>query len=170
MHGNRGCKVCVCIVHVHLVCAGGNGGHGGGVWGVSVYVFCGHAGVYCNTLHHPTLCCFLHTGKPPPESTAPATHAPCLYFSPRRSPAPATPGSLAAQGSARGMGATASVGAAALWKGAPGAPLDAGVMSDMQRVLDTHAPRVRVLGGGRFSQQQVGGMGVFSGGWGFILG
>lgn len=110
----------------------------------------------CNVFHR--LPPFKHTNtgtQTHPVPPTPHTITPCLYFSPRCSPAPATPGSLAAQGSAQGMGATASVGAAALWKGAPGCAVDAGVVSDMQRVLDVQAPRVRVLGGARFSQQQV---------------
>lgn len=84
----------------------------------------------------------------------PHMDTPCFYFSPRRSPAPSTPGSLAASG-ARGTGAAASVGAAALWKGEPGAALDAATVAAMHDVLHVDAPRVRVVGGMRFSQQQV---------------
>lgn len=58
----------------------------------------------------------------------------------------------------------AGVGAAWLWRGAPGSGFSAGVMSSLSRFLSTDQPRVRVLGGVRFDpasqagqEWQVGG-------------
>lgn len=76
--------------------------------------------------------------------------APLVYFSPRRSTAPSTPGSAAAGGGAAGAGAVAGAGAAWLWRGAPGEPLSAGVTADVQRFLSPASPRLRAFGGARF--------------------
>ncbi|KAK9837268.1 hypothetical protein WJX81_002656 [Elliptochloris bilobata] len=75
---------------------------------------------------------------------------PRVYFSPRRSSAPATAGGAAAAAGAEGAGAVAGAGAAWLWQGAPGAALDEGVVGGIQAFLSEGAPRVRALGGSRF--------------------
>lgn len=48
---------------------------------------------------------------------------PSVYFSPRRSSAPDTPNGRLAEAAGAGAGAVAGVGAAWLWQGAPGQPL-----------------------------------------------
>lgn len=75
---------------------------------------------------------------------------PRILFSPRRSSAPDTEGSIAAGAASAGAGSVAGAGAAWLWKGQPGQPLDASAMSCIQRFLKTDHPRVRVFGGSRF--------------------
>jgi isochorismate synthase/2-succinyl-5-enolpyruvyl-6-hydroxy-3-cyclohexene-1-carboxylate synthase/2-succinyl-6-hydroxy-2,4-cyclohexadiene-1-carboxylate synthase/O-succinylbenzoate synthase len=76
--------------------------------------------------------------------------APRVYFSPRRSAAPDTEGSRAAGAASAGASAVAGAGAAWLWRGAPGAPLDAAALASMRRFLAAGPPRARVFGGARF--------------------
>jgi len=76
--------------------------------------------------------------------------SPKILFSPRRSAAPDTEGSIAAGAASAGAGSVAGAGSAWLWKGQAGRPLDGKVMASMQRFLKTEHPRVRVFGGTRF--------------------
>eukprot|EP00873_Tetraselmis_striata_P011091 jgi/Tetstr1/431355/TSEL_021046.t1 len=80
--------------------------------------------------------------------------ASAVYFSPRRSSAPDTAGSDAAEAQFAGDGAVAGIGAAAAWVGAPGEPLDERVVLDMARFLSASSPRIRVMGGARFDARQ----------------
>ena len=75
---------------------------------------------------------------------------PHVYFSPRRSSAPDTEGSIAAGAAGAGSGSVAGAGFAWMWKGAPSQPLNDGTMASMRRFLGTDNPRVRVFGGTRF--------------------
>ncbi|KAG7671813.1 putative Protein PHYLLO, chloroplastic [Nannochloris sp. 'desiccata'] len=75
---------------------------------------------------------------------------PKILFSPRRSSAPDTEGSIAAGAASAGAGTVAGAGSAWLWKGQSGQPLDKKAMASMQRFLKTDHPRVRVFGGSRF--------------------
>uniref|UniRef100_A0A1D2A6W6 isochorismate synthase n=2 Tax=Auxenochlorella protothecoides TaxID=3075 RepID=A0A1D2A6W6_AUXPR len=86
-------------------------------------------------------------------AAAPSRPAPTLYFSPRLSPGPDSAGAAAAA-CEEGAGAVAGVGAAALWRGAPGEALDAARLHGMQRFTSAAAPRVRALGGSRFDAQR----------------
>ena len=84
------------------------------------------------------------------EAASSSSLFPKILFSPRRSSAPDTEGSIAAGAASAGAGSVAGAGAAWLWKGQPGQPLDASAMSCIQRFLKTDHPRVRVFGGSRF--------------------
>jgi hypothetical protein len=84
------------------------------------------------------------------DFSAEASHFPKILFSPRRSSAPDTEGSIAAGAASAGAGSVAGAGAAWLWKGRSGQPLDEKAMASMQRFLKTDHPRVRVFGGSRF--------------------
>ncbi|KAK9841086.1 hypothetical protein WJX84_008308 [Apatococcus fuscideae] len=80
---------------------------------------------------------------------------PRIYFSPRASSAPSTPGGDRAELGMLGSGAVAGAGAAWLWQGQPGQAVDEALMQDIQSFLNPASPRLRALGGGRFDQQQV---------------
>ncbi|KAK9847737.1 hypothetical protein WJX84_001736 [Apatococcus fuscideae] len=79
---------------------------------------------------------------------------PRIYFSPRASSAPSTPGGDRAEASMVGSGAVAGAGSAWLWQGQPGQAVDEALMQDIQSFLDPSSPRLRALGGGRFDQRQ----------------
>jgi isochorismate synthase len=89
-------------------------------------------------------------GQGDAAETASLLH-PRVYFSPRRSSAPDTPGSQAAAAASAGAGSVAGAGAAWLWRGPPGAAVDEAAVASMQRFLASGPPRVRVFGGARFS-------------------
>ncbi len=84
------------------------------------------------------------------SATASESLFPRILFSPRRSSAPDTEGSIAAGVASAGAGSVAGAGAAWLWKGHSGQPLNEKAMASMQRFLKTDHPRVRVFGGSRF--------------------
>lgn len=73
-----------------------------------------------------------------------------VYFAGRHSTAPETPKSALAEASARGWSAAAGLGAAWLWRGAPGAPFGDAQLTGVQRMLSEAQPRIRVLGGTRW--------------------
>eukprot|EP00887_Chlorella_sp_A99_P005642 scaffold1.g5642.t1 len=81
--------------------------------------------------------------------------SPLIYFSPRRSTAPNTPGSEAAGAAAAGSGSVAGAGAAWLWRGEPGEALGEAVTEDMRRFLSAASPRLRAFGGARFDPGQI---------------
>ena len=97
--------------------------------------------------------CWLR-GQQGPQQQAAGLLFPLIYFSPRRTTAPSTPGSEAAGAAAAGAGSVAGAGAAWLWKGAPGEPLTAEVTAEMQRFLPPASPRLRAFGGSRFNPGQ----------------
>lgn len=73
-----------------------------------------------------------------------------VYFAGRHSTAPETPKSALAEQSARGWSAVAGLGAAWLWRGAPGVPFGERQLTGVQRMLSEVQPRIRVLGGTRW--------------------
>jgi len=77
-----------------------------------------------------------------------------VYFSGRHSTAPETPKSSLAEACARGWTAAAGLGAAWLWRGAPGVVFGERQLTGVQRMLSEAQPRIRVLGGTRFDAQQ----------------
>jgi hypothetical protein len=76
-----------------------------------------------------------------------------VYFSGRHSTAPETPKSALAEAATRGWSAVAGLGAAWLWRGAPGAAFGERQLTGLQRMLSEAQPRIRVLGGTRFDAQ-----------------
>ncbi|GMH33012.1 hypothetical protein BSKO_00846 [Bryopsis sp. KO-2023] len=75
---------------------------------------------------------------------------PSIYFSPRRSSAPSTPGAVEAQSSLEGWGAIAGLGAAWSWHGKEGDAFNDDVFAGMSRFLSRDLPQMRLLGGTRF--------------------
>jgi isochorismate synthase/2-succinyl-5-enolpyruvyl-6-hydroxy-3-cyclohexene-1-carboxylate synthase/2-succinyl-6-hydroxy-2,4-cyclohexadiene-1-carboxylate synthase/O-succinylbenzoate synthase len=73
-----------------------------------------------------------------------------VYFSGRHSTAPDTPKSALAEASARGWSAVAGLGAAWLWRGAPGVTFGERQLAGLQRMLSEAQPRIRLLGGTRW--------------------
>jgi len=83
-------------------------------------------------------------------AAAEASLFPKILFSPRRSSAPDTEGSIAAGAASAGAGSVAGAGSAWVWKGHEGQPVDTKTMASMKRFLKSENPRVRVFGGSRF--------------------
>ena len=108
-------------------------------------------------LPHGTRALWWLRGQPPAAADAAGLLHPRVFFSPRRTTAADTEGSAAAGAAAGGAGSVAGAGAAWLWRGSPGEPLDERVVRDMQRFLGASgpgAPRVRAFGGARFNTAQ----------------
>lgn len=80
---------------------------------------------------------------------------PQVYFSPRRSSAPDTPGSIAAGAATSGTGSVAGVGSAWMWQGRDGQRPDERIFASIRRFMDHMNDRIRAFGGCRFDPETV---------------
>eukprot|EP00798_Chlamydomonas_sp_ICE-L_P027190 gene27190-2434_t len=72
-----------------------------------------------------------------------------VYFSPRHSSAPDTPGAAKAEADTKGWAAVAGLDTAWMWQGAPESGFDAEVVRSMNRFLSSSSERIRIIGGTR---------------------
>jgi isochorismate synthase/2-succinyl-5-enolpyruvyl-6-hydroxy-3-cyclohexene-1-carboxylate synthase/2-succinyl-6-hydroxy-2,4-cyclohexadiene-1-carboxylate synthase/O-succinylbenzoate synthase len=84
-----------------------------------------------------------------------AVNYPQVYFSPRRSSAPDTPGSVAAASATSGTGSIAGVGCAWMWQGRDGQRPDERVFSSIRRFMNPNNSQIRAFGGCRFDPETV---------------
>lgn len=74
---------------------------------------------------------------------------PSVYFSPRRSSAPNTDGSVAGEKCLSGWGSVAGLGAAREWKGIDNCSLNKNVTDEIMNYLSSSHPQIRIFGATR---------------------